>query len=96
MAGKVKVLNQGPSGKVQYTEGLFKKNVCEFYFEFGAGDTVAIITVPAADKWDAAYPWAGGRRKEILTFVAEELRRTQAPSSSIVWEEKSFRLVKKG
>ena len=95
MAGKINIVQKGPSGTVQYMEGWLKKNICEFYFEFGGGDTVAIISFPAEDKWDAAYPWASGRRKEILIFVAEEVRRTQAPSSTIVWEDKSFRLVKK-
>lgn len=95
MAGKINIIQKGPSGTVQYTEGWLKKNLCEFYFEFGGGDTVAIVTVPAKDKWDTAYPWAAGRREQILSFVAEQLRRTQAPSSAIVWEERSFRLVKK-
>jgi hypothetical protein len=31
MAGKVKIINQGSSGKVQYIEGFLKKNICEFY-----------------------------------------------------------------
>jgi hypothetical protein len=95
MAGKVKIINQGSSGKVQYVEGFLKKNICEFYFEFGGADTVAIITVPSKEKWDAAYPWASGRREEIVSFVAEEVRRTQAPSSKIVWEPGGFRLVTK-
>ena len=92
---KINIIQIGPSGTVQYIEGWLKKNICEFYYEFGGGETVAIITVPAEDKWDATYPWASGRRKDILTFVAEEVRRTQASSSTIVWEEKAFRLVNK-
>ena len=92
---KINIIQKGPSGTVQYIEGWLKKNTCDFYFEFGGGDTVAIVTIPAEDKWDAAFPWAAGRRKEILTFVANEVRRTQAKSSTIVREEKSFRLVNK-
>jgi hypothetical protein len=95
MAGAVKIINQGSSGKVQYIEGWLKKNICEFYFEFGGADTVAIVTVPSEEKWDTAYPWARGRRQEIITFVAEEVHRTQAPSSRIVWEAGGFRLVTK-
>jgi hypothetical protein len=95
MAGKVNIINQGQSGRVQYIEGFLKKNICEFYFEFGGGDTVAIITIPTEEKWDAAYPWASGRRKEIVTFVAEQVRRTQASSSTVVWEPNCFRLVQK-
>jgi hypothetical protein len=92
---KTNIVQKGPCGTVQYIEGWLKKNVCEFYFEFGGGETVAIVSFPAEDKWDASYPWAGGRRKEILAFVAKEVRRTQSPSATIVWEEGCFRLVKK-
>ena len=92
---KINIIQKGPSGTVQYIEGWLKKNTCDFYFEFGGGDTVAIITTPTQDTWDAKYPWASGRRKNILTYVANELRRTQAPSSTIVWEDKCFRLVNK-
>jgi len=91
---KINIVQKGPSGTVQYIEGWLKKNLCEFYFEFGDGDTVAIITVPAEERWDGTYPWAAGRREKILTFVADEVKRTQAPSSMIVWEDKSFRLMK--
>ena len=94
MAGKIKIIQKGPSGTVQYSEGWLKKNICEFYWEFGGGDTVAIVRIPAEDKWDAKYPWASGRRKEIITFVAEEVRRTQSPASTIKWDADSFSLVK--
>ena len=94
MAGKIKVIQKGPSGTILYIEGWLKKNVCEFYWEFGGGDIVATIWFPAEDKWDAKYPWASGRRKEIITAVAEEVHRTQSPSSTIKWEDDRFHLVK--
>ena len=90
---KINIIQKGPSGTVQYMEGWLKKNVCEFYFEFGGGDTVATIWFPAEDKWEAKYPWASGRHKEIVTFVANETRRTQAPKSTIRWEADRFHLV---
>ena len=93
MAGKIKIVQKGPSGTVQYAEGLFKKNVCEFYFEMGGGDIIATIWFPAEDKWDAKYPWASGRQKEIVESVAKEVQRTQAPSSTIKWEKDRFHLV---
>jgi hypothetical protein len=95
MAGKIKIISQGRGGKVQYSEGWLKKNVCAFSWEFGGGDTVAIVWFTADDAFDSAYPWAGGRQKEILTFVAKELRRTQTPSSTIVWGDGYFNLVQK-
>ena len=87
----VKIIEKGRSGSVQYFE---KGQTCEFYWEFGGGDTIAITWFPPENQWDAKYPWASGRHKEIVTFVAEEVRRTQSPSSKIVWEDNCFRLVK--
>jgi hypothetical protein len=93
MAGKVNIVQKGPSGTVQYVEGWLKKNICEFPFEFGGGNTVASVWFTAEDKWDSKYPWAAGRHKEILEFVAEHLRRTQAPKSTVVWQKDRFDLV---
>lgn len=44
---KSNIILKGSSGTVQNIDGWLKKNICEFYFEFGGGDTVAFITVPA-------------------------------------------------
>ncbi len=90
---KINIIQKGPSGTVQYTEGWLKKNVCEFYFEFGGADIVATVWFPAEDKWDAKYPWASGRHKEIITFVAKEVHRTQAPKATIKWEADRFHLM---
>lgn len=95
MAGKINIVQKGPSGTVRYTEGWLRKNTCEFTFEFGGGDTVATVWFTPEDRWDGKYPWAAGRQKEIVRFVAEELRRTQAPKSAIEWESDRFHLVNK-
>jgi hypothetical protein len=92
---KVNIIEQGRSGKIQYIEGsLFKKNTCEFYWEFGGGDTVAIISFPKSDsEWDTKYPWAAGRRMEIVKDMAEQVRKKQAPRSTLKWEEGTVLLV---
>ena len=90
---KVKIVEQGRSGKIQYSEGWLSSNKCEFYWEFGGGDTIAIVWIPAEEKWDTQYPWAKGRRKKIVEFVAEEVRRMKASSAKIKWEKESFSLV---
>jgi hypothetical protein len=92
---EIKIEQMGPSGSVQYIEDESQKHFCSFFFEFGGGKTVAIVSIPSEERWDTAFPWAAGRRKEILTFVAEELKRTQAPRSTIVWQGESFSLVNK-
>jgi hypothetical protein len=94
MTGRIKVLNQGRSGKVQYVEGWLKKNVCEFYFEFGGADVIATIWLPKDDSaWDAAYPWAAGRRMEIVREMAGQVRKKEAPQSTLKWEADRVHLV---
>ena len=92
---KVKVIGKGRSGKVQYTEGsLFNTKTCEFYWEFGGADMLATIWFPKDESaWDKQYPWAAGRRKEIIDFVAEEVRKQMAKSSTIKWEDDRFHLL---
>jgi hypothetical protein len=88
---KINIITKGHSGTIQYIEGsLFSKKTYEFYWEFGGGDTVAIIWFPKVDsEWDAQYPWALGRRMEILRDMAEQVRKKQAPSSALKWEDGS-------
>lgn len=90
---KVKVIGKGRSGKLQYAEGWLKKNSCEFYWEIGGGDTIATVWFPTEEKWNAAYPWAVGRRKEIMDMVASEVRSQMAKSSTIKWEDDRFHLM---
>lgn len=91
---KVNVIGKGRSGKIHYTEGsLFKKYTCEFYWEIGDGDTIATIWFPTKEKWDAAYPWAAGRHKEVMDIVANETRKQMAKSSTIKWEDDRFHLA---
>ncbi|MGE5375460.1 MAG: hypothetical protein ACM3XO_10415 [Bacteroidota bacterium] len=92
---KINIITKGSSGTIQYMEGsLFKKNTCEFPWEFGGADTVAIIWFPKEEaEWDRKYPWAAGRRMEIVRDMAEQVRKQQAPSSRLKWEEGTVLLV---
>jgi hypothetical protein len=92
---KVNIITQGRSGKVQYIEGsLFRKNTCEFYWEFGGAEMLVTIWFPKDDPaWDAKYPWAAGRRMEIVKEMAEQVRSKQAPRSTLQWEADRVHLV---
>jgi hypothetical protein len=68
----------GRNGTVTYTEGV---NVVRFEWELGGGDTVAIISGPSRQAWEAELPWASNRRREIIGRVAQEAIRLQAPGS---------------
>lgn len=92
---KVDVITKGRSGTIQYIEGsLFNKNTCEFYWEFGGPDVMIIIWFPKTDaEWDANYPWAAGRRMEIVRDMAEQVRMMEAPSSTLKWEDGTVLLL---
>ena len=92
---KINIVTEGRSGKIQFVESLlFKKNTCEFYWEFGGGDVVAIISFPKNDEeWDKKYPWAAGRRMAIVEDMAEKVRREKSPTSTLRWEERTVLLV---
>ena len=92
---KINIITKGRSGTIQYIEGsLFKKNTCEFNWEFGGANTVTIIWFPKDDAaWNTKYPWAAGRRMEVVRYMAEEVRKQQAPSSTLKWEEGTVLLV---
>lgn len=92
---KINIIEKGPSGTVQYIEGWLKKNICEFYWEFGGGDVLATVWFPTEDKWNEKYPWAAGRRKEILEEVAASVHSQKARSSSVKWEDDRFHLMEK-
>lgn len=90
---KVNITEKGPSGKIQYAEGFLNKKTCEFYWEFGGGATLVTVWFPTEEKWNSAYPWAAGRRKAIMDFVAAEVRKQKAKSSTIKWEDDRFHLL---
>ncbi|HCR70461.1 MAG TPA: hypothetical protein DIW23_03375 [Anaerolineae bacterium] len=92
---KVKVITKGRSGTIQYIEGgLFNKKTCEFYWEFGGAGTFAIIWFPKTDaEWDKQYPWALGRRMDVVRDMAEQVRKQQAPSSALQWGDGVVSLV---
>jgi len=76
-AWSVDFSERGRDGYVYYREPAF---TITFYWEFGGGDTVAIITPEKEAKWRKDYPWASARRQEILQRVASEVVRQKAPS----------------
>jgi hypothetical protein len=73
---EVTIETHGPGGIIHYTEG---GHSARFFWEFGAGDVVAIISEPVPGGWDESYPWAAGRLGEVLQRVAQETIRQKAP-----------------
>jgi len=73
----VEIAERGRSGTIAYREG---DGALVLAWEFGGTDEVVAILAFAADRWDARYPWAAGRRAEILSRVGAEVVRQKAPT----------------
>ena len=73
----VEIVQSGRSGSVNYHE---PSGSISFYWEFGGGDVVAIISVGDPAAWNSRYSWAAERRREILERVAREVVLQKAPT----------------
>ena len=71
----VKIVESGRSGSIEYRDPAGRMS---FYWEFGGGDTVAIIWVGYMAPWSSKYPWAIEYRQTILERVAHEVIRQKA------------------
>jgi hypothetical protein len=76
MRVSVEMIAHGPSGIARYREGT---NEHDFDWEFGGRDVIVSIYVPGAGEWDAAVPWAAGRRDEVLQRLGRAVARQQFP-----------------
>jgi len=83
MKAKISIASEGRCGHIEYREG---EHYLQCYWEFGGGDTIAIISLPAPETWDQRYPWAQGRREEVLQALVNEARRQKAPRARIEWD----------
>lgn len=76
-AWSVDIVESGPSGTLTYRE---PGHALGCYWEFGGGETLAIVSVDSQATWDKHHPWTRGRRAEILQRIASEVLRQKAPS----------------
>ena len=81
---RVECKPSGRDGYVFYYEG---SQELPFYWEYGGGNVVVIARFDEPDKFAVRYPWAAGRRREILERLAQELIRQQAPSCTAEIDE---------
>jgi len=70
---------KGRCGLIHYCEA---DNSALFDWEFGASRVVVFIWPRDANRWDEEYPWARGRKIEIMEKVARDVCRQKAPTCS--------------
>lgn len=89
---KVAFISQGREGEVVYQEG-FKE--IRFYMEFGGTDVVFYLSIPSVAKWEKSTGFSLNKRDEILSFVATQTQKYQAPSSDFKIEGNAILFTKK-
>ncbi len=72
---EVEITQGGRGGGITYREGTLR---IPFDWEFAMSPTLALIWGPKAAGWDAAFPWAAGRQREVYEFVGSEVVRQKA------------------
>ena len=83
---RVDIEASGRDGSILYSE---PEGCISFYWEFGGGDTVAILSVGDATTWSRQHPRAAERRLAILQRVADEVIRQKAPTCRAEIDEAS-------
>ena len=83
---RVDISERGRTGSVSYTEPA---GSVLFTWEFGGGDTVAIIYFDDETSWRSKHPWTTGRRTEILQRVADAVIQQKAPNCRAEIDERA-------
>lgn len=78
MEQKLEYINEGRGGYVVYKDG---RADIKLFFEYGGGNCIAIIYVPTSSEWTNKTNRPITKRNSILTFVAEQAIKDQAPKS---------------
>ncbi len=85
--GTVRYKSEGRTGYV-----IFYRNdlTARFYYEFGGGDTVAIISVPTPDQWEKETAMPLADRMPVLEFIARRVIHDQAPGGKYLIGERDI------
>lgn len=76
MMRKLDYISDGRSGYLVYTD---EEGTIQLYYELGGGDCVVIIHIPAVEEWTSITNRPLSERNSILSFIAEQAIRDQAP-----------------
>lgn len=64
--------NAPPVGAMLYVED---GKVIPFAVDDGAGDILRQLILPSEKDWEQRYPWASGRREQIIAFIIAQIRK---------------------
>ena len=76
---KIRYSSDGRSGHVHYES---PETIFTLYYEFGGGDVVACIDIPAPQDWQKHTGLPVEQRAEVLNFIGEQVVRDQTQGGS--------------
>ena len=91
MQPNLQYFNQGREGFLIYKDD---QSEIKFYYEFGGGDCIVIIFVPTTEEWTGKTNRPLADRQPVLTFVAEQSIKDQAPNCYFVISETYIEIFK--
>ena len=92
MKQKLEYINQGRGGYVVYKD---EQSELKMEFEYGGGDCVAIIYVPTIAIWESKTNISTSDRNQVLSFIAEQSIKDQAPDSTYVISDDCIEIFRK-
>jgi hypothetical protein len=92
MERKLEYINKGRGGFVIYKDG---KSDIKLFFEYGGGRCIAIIYIPTINEWTKVTSRTIGERNSIVTFVAEQTIKDQAPNSYYEFSDTNIEIFTK-
>ena len=90
---KLEYSEQGRDGYVIYKDEI---STLKFYYEFGGGNCVVIISVPSASKWESQTKRSLSERETILKFVGEQATKDQVKNGYYQLKEGWIEIFTKG
>lgn len=78
LGARIGYVNNGRSGQVVFGKG---GKSFAMYYEFGGGDTVAIIDIPTVGEWESRTAFSLDMRQPILEFIGATVVKDQVSMS---------------
>lgn len=86
---KVKITYQS-EGRAGYVLLFTETGIFKLPYEFGGGNTLAIIDIPETEEWESQTHIPLALRSDILEFIAQTIVNDQAPGYKYRIEEKNI------
>ena len=91
MKRKLSYTSEGRAGHVIYTDSI---SVITLEYEFGGGNCIAIIFIPAANNWEKETNRPLSEREDILQFISSQATHDQVSNGYYEIKENFIEIYK--